>query len=160
KGSTYFATFGRGMQRFDNGSTQLVWPSNAGEQRKVIGLFADGDERLLIGTASEGLFTFEGNQGKADPAFVKLEGAPVRGMRRTGDGTLWVGTGRGLSICKQASECNVVASRLDIRGVTANHNTDQIEVWCATGGGLLKVRLDETFGPIVSQLDVEQGLPS
>src|SRR4030095_7344346 len=65
-----------------------------------------------------------------------------------------------LGICKQDSDCAIVAGRLDVRSVTANRNSNQIEVWCATGGGLLKVRLDETFGPIVSQLDVEQGLPS
>jgi signal transduction histidine kinase/ligand-binding sensor domain-containing protein len=160
KGSAYFATFGRGVQRFDNNSPQLIWPPNAGEQRKVIGLSADGDERLLIGTASEGMFAFDGTQAKTDPAFDKLKGGPVRAMTRTNDGTLWVATGRGLSICKQGSECSVVAGRLDVRSVTANHNPNQIEVWCATGGGLLKVRLDETFGPIISQLDVEQGLPS
>ena len=160
KGSTYFATFGRGVQRFDNGPTPLIWPPNAGEQRKVISLFADGDARLLIGTVTEGVFAFDGNQAKSEPAFEKIKGVPVRAIERTNDGTLWFATGRGLSICKQGTDCVSVAGRLDVRSVTANRNTDQIEVWCATGGGLLKVRLDEAFGPIVSQLDVEQGLPS
>jgi len=35
------------------------------------------------------------------------------------------------------------------------------EVWCATtGSGLLKITRDDQLGPIVSQLDAEQGLPS
>ena len=160
KGSTYFATFGRGVQRFDNGPTPLIWPQNSGEQRKVVSLFPDSDSRLLIGTASEGVFAFDGTQAKSDPAFEKFKGAPVRAMERTTDGTLWFATSRGLSICRQDTECITVAGRLDVRSVTANRSTDQIEVWCATAGGLLKVRLDEAFGPIVSQLDVEQGLPS
>jgi signal transduction histidine kinase len=34
-------------------------------------------------------------------------------------------------------------------------------MWCATSGaGLLKIQLDEQVGPVVSQLDAEQGLPS
>ena len=95
-----------------------------------------------------------------DPAFAKLKGLAIRAMERTSDGTLWFATNRGMSICKQGAECVVVAGRLDVRSVTANRNSDRIEVWCATGGGLLEVRLDESFGPIISQLDVEQGLPS
>ena len=160
RGTPYFATYGRGVQRFESGSTQLVWPQNTGDQRKVISLFADGDSRLLIGTATEGVFSFDGNQATTDPSFADLKGVAVRGIVRTKDGTLWFATSRGLSICKQGTKCVVVAGRLDVRSVTANPNTDQIEVWCATAGGLIKVRLDETFGPIVSQLDVEQGLPS
>lgn len=160
RGTTYFASFDRGVERYENGSTQFVWPSDSGEQRKVVSLLADGDSRLLIGTATEGVFAFDGTQGVSDPAFAKLKGLAVRAMERTSDGTLWFATNRGLSICKQGSECVVIAGRLDVRSVTANRNSDRIEVWCATGGGLLKVRLDESFGPIISQLDVEQGLPS
>jgi signal transduction histidine kinase/ligand-binding sensor domain-containing protein len=160
RGTTYFASYARGVERYENGSTQFVWQSESGEQRKVVSLLADTDSRLLIGTATEGVFSFDGTQTTSDPAFVKLKGLAVRAMERTNDGTLWFATSRGLGICKQGVECIVVAGRLDVRSVTANRNSDRIEVWCATGGGLLKVRLDESFGPIVSQLDVEQGLPS
>ena len=37
---------------------------------------------------------------------------------------------------------------------------DAPEAWCATtGGGMIKILIDKTQGPVVSQLDVEQGLP-
>jgi hypothetical protein len=43
----------------------------------------------------------------------------------------------------------------------ANLNETSGDVWCATrGNGLLRIRLDATVGPIVSELDNEQGLPS
>src|SRR5262249_21850299 len=42
---------------------------------------------------------------------------------------------------------------------TANDRANQI--WCATvGSGLFKISLDDQFGPLVSRVDIEQGLPS
>jgi signal transduction histidine kinase len=43
-------------------------------------------------------------------------------------------------------------------------SADQVhakQIWCATvGNGLIKIVLDDQFGPVVSRMDVEQGLPS
>jgi signal transduction histidine kinase len=45
--------------------------------------------------------------------------------------------------------------------VFANRTGNNVEAWFATtGNGMLKIRLDESLGAIVSQLDAEQGLPS
>ena len=50
-----------------------------------------------------------------------------------------------------------VEARYLARGPGGNQN----EVWCGTtGSGLLKISLDDQLGPVVSQLDAEQGLPS
>jgi signal transduction histidine kinase len=161
RGATYIASFGRGVERVEDTRTRLVWPSDATEMREVISLFADGDAGLLIGTTNEGVFIFDGQQVRTDPAFAKLKGAAVRSIDRTSDNTLWLATSRGVYLCRPGSECAPVAPGFDVRSVTANHNGNSIEAWCATtGGGLLKIRLDESAGAIVSQLDVEQGLPS
>ena len=63
RGTTYFASFARGVERYENGSTQFVWRPDSGEERKVVSLLADGDARLLIGTVTEGVFAFDGSQG-------------------------------------------------------------------------------------------------
>lgn len=160
RGSTYFASYGRGVERYEGGSAGLVWPQDAGELRKVVSLHADSETRLLIGTATEGVFSFDGRESRNDPAFATLKGLAVRAIESTPDGVLWFATNRGLYICRPNTECVVVANRLDVRALTVNRGSKQTELWCATDGGLLKVRLDESQGPIVSQLDVEQGLPS
>ncbi len=161
RGVTYIASFGRGVERVEEARTRLVWPSDAAETREVISLFADGDARLLVGTTNEGVFVFDGQQTRTDPAFAKLKGAAVRSIDRTSDNALWLATSRGVYLCRPGSECAPIAPSFDVRSVTANHNANSNEAWCATtGGGLLKIRLDESVGPIVSQLDAEQGLPS
>jgi signal transduction histidine kinase/ligand-binding sensor domain-containing protein len=161
RGATYIASFGRGVERVEEARTRLVWPSDAAETREVISLFADAEARLLIGTTNEGVFVFDGQQVRTDPAFAKLKGAAVRSIDRTSDNTLWLATSRGVYLCRPGSECAPAAPAFDVRSVTANHNGGSNEAWCATtGGGLLKIRLDDSVGPIVSQLDAEQGLPS
>ena len=53
------------------------------------------------------------------------------------------------------------ASGNDARALAVIPNANSNEVWCATAGaGLLKATIDKDVGPIVSQLDSEQGLPS
>ncbi|HEX6732572.1 MAG TPA: two-component regulator propeller domain-containing protein, partial [Pyrinomonadaceae bacterium] len=160
RGTTYLASFGRGLERYEGGTPRLVWPQDSGEMRKVVSLLADGETRLLIGTATEGVFSFDGRETRNDPAFANLKGLTVRAIERTMDGVLWFGTNRGLYVCPANKECVVVANRLDVRALTVNPDSKHTEVWGATGGGLMKVRLDESQGPIVSQLDAEQGLPS
>ncbi len=160
RGNTYLASYGRGVERIEDSGARLVWSYDDAAAREVISLYADGDARLLMGTTNDGVFVYDGQQRKSDPAFATLKGSTVRSIDRTSDGALWFATSRGVYRCPQNADCASVAPGIDARTIVANHR-EQNEVWCATTGhGLVKIRLDDDLGPIVSQLDAEQGLPS
>jgi signal transduction histidine kinase len=159
RGTTFIASFGRGLERFDDGRPRVVWPVSSGGTRDLISLLADGEKRLLLGTLKDGVLIYDGQEVKSEPAFASLKGTPVRSIEQTSDGTLWFATSRGVFVCKAGSECSVAVSDFDARSLHVDKQRN--EVWCATtGGGLLKIVLDPVVGPVVSQLDVEQGLPS
>lgn len=161
RGSIYVASYGRGVERFEESRLQPVWNPNLAVPRDVISLFADGDRRLLVGSASDGVLSFDGSEVKHDPAFAKLKGSTVRSILSTPDNTLWFATNRGVYICKADSDCLLAAPGFEARSLARDPEDKQNEVWCATtGSGLLKIKLDDEAGPVVSQLDVEQGLPS
>jgi signal transduction histidine kinase/ligand-binding sensor domain-containing protein len=157
----YIASYGRGVEKFEANRLTNIWSANSTIPRDVISLFADGERLLLIGTATDGVFTYDGSEVKADPAFVKLKGSTVRSIQSTPDKTLWFATNRGVYACRPDSDCILAAPGYEARFLASRPEGKQNEVWCATSGaGLLKIRLDDQVGPVVSQLDAEQGLPS
>jgi len=161
RGSIYVASYGRGVERLEETRLQNLWNPNLAVPRDVISLFADGDRRLLVGSASDGVLSFDGNEVKQDPAFAKLKGSTVRSILSTPDNSLWFATNRGVYLCKPETECVLAAPGFEARSLARDAEAKRNEVWCATtGSGLLKIKLDDQAGPVVSQLDVEQGLPS
>ena len=160
RGSTFFAIYGRGVEHLDNGRNSLAWPNATASNREVISLLADSDSRLLIGTARDGVFSSDGKTIETESSFDPLKGPAVRAMARTTDGSLWFGTGSGVFLCAVKSQCSQVVPNIDSRFLLPNSSTLN-EVWCGTrGNGLLRVRLDPALGPIIAELDSEQGLPS
>ena len=161
QGATYFAIFGRGVERIQGQRSSLSWPSNVSNSREVISLLADGDARLLIGTTKDGVLVSDGKSIAPDAPFPILKGATVRTMTRTRDGSLWFGTPNGVYLCKTDNNCNVVVPNVDVRYLGADLSRETNEVLCGTrGNGLLRILLDPIVGPIVAELDSEQGLPS
>ena len=151
------------LQRIEGSRARLVWPTNADatHEREVMSLYADGETRLLIGTIRDELFVFDGHKTEADPAFAPLKNSGVRAIDRSNDGTLWFATSRGIYACRPGTACALVAAEVDARSAFANRDGNNIEAWFATtDSGMLKIRLDEQLGAIVSRLDAEQGLPS
>ena len=158
RGQTFIASFGRGVEQYQDGRIKNVWPRQAPSE--VISLFADGDSQLIVGTVKDGIVFFDGQRSKAEPALGEFEGVAVRSVTRTRDNTLWVATARGVYLCPGEQPCSLAAGGNDARAVVGGTDADKTEVWCATtGAGLLKISLD-SVGPVVSQLDAEQGLPS
>ncbi len=156
--TTYIATFGRGVERIDGGRAKLVWPNGSSESAEALSLFADGDRQLLIGT-TKGVALFDGQTGKTDPMFDSIKGATVRSIDGAG-GLIWIGASSGVFIC-QNGNCTNAAPGFEARSVVVSHDSNLKEAWVATtGGGLLKILIDGTHGPILSRLDIEQGLPS
>ncbi len=161
RGSVYVASYGRGVERLDENRLQNLWGANMAVPRDVISLFADGERRLLVGSASDGVLSFDGAAVKQEPAFAKLKGSTVRSILSTPDNTLWFATNRGVYLCKPEQECVLTAPGVEARSLARDPEKKQNEAWCATtGNGLLNIKLDDEAGPVVSQLDVEQGLPS
>ena len=82
-------------------------------------------------------------------------------MTRMTTGLLWFGTSNGVFACAPQQACNVAVPNVDARVVFPVLDDNVSEIWCGTrGNGLLRIRLDPVFGPVVNQLDSEQGLPS
>jgi signal transduction histidine kinase len=160
-GATYFAIFGRGIDRIDGNRTSLTWPNTTATAREVISLLADGEQRLLIGTVRDGVFSSDGKTITEEPVFAPLKGPAVRSIARTPDGSLWFATSNGVFLCRAGGECSLTLPNIDARYVLAIQSDKTNEVWCGTrGNGLLRILLDPIVGPVVSELDSEQGLPS
>ncbi len=161
-GVTYLATYGYGVEKLQGSQRSLVWPETNSDSRlrEVTALGNDGRERLMIGTASGGVFLFDGKQTTNDAAFDRLKGEAIWSLLPTGS-DMWVASGKGLFL-NQAGKLRDVIPGINARSLSASGNDgDGKQIWCATvGNGLYKVALDDQFGPVVSRLDIEQGLPS
>ena len=164
RGAVYIASYGRGVEKFEANRLTNIWSANSTIPRDVISLFAESDRRLLVGTATDGVFAYDGAEVKAEPVFAKLKGSTVRSIQSTPDNTLWFATNRGVYLCKSGGDCALAAPGFEARFLARDADGKQNELWCGTSGsGLLKISLDDQLGPlgpIVSQLDAEQGLPS
>lgn len=161
RGATYFASYGRGVERFDERHTSTIASGNSTMPREVISLLSDADARLFIGTAKDGVLTFDGQDVKPEPALTNLKGVSVRSMARTNDGSLWFATSRGVYLCGSSAACTLAVPNVDARFLLSHNDEKVPEVWCGTtGNGLLRILLDPKLGPVVAQLDSEQGLPS
>jgi signal transduction histidine kinase len=161
RGATYFAIFGRSIDRMDGGRSSLTWPNTAASVREVISLLGDGEDRLLIGTTRDGVFASDGKTIREEPGFAEIKNSAVRSMARTPDGSLWFGTSSGVFLCRTGASCNLTIPNIDVRYLFAIQSDKTNELWCGTRfNGLLRILLDPVVGPVVSELDSEQGLPS
>ena len=159
---TYIGTYGYGVEKLQGSQRTLVWPDpNADNHlREITSLGRDASDRLLIGTASAGVFIFDGKQMTTEPALEKLKGDAVWSFL-TDDAGIWMASAKGLFLFRNG-ELKDIAPGVNARSLALS--TDDIhakQIWCATvGNGLMKVALDDQFGRVVSRLDIEQGLPS
>jgi len=161
-GTTYIATWGYGVEKLQGSQRTLVWPeANADSHlREITSLGKDANERLLIGTGTAGLYSFDGKQTASDPALEKLKGDAIWATLAD-DAGLWIASSKGLFLLR-AGELKDIATGIKARSLTASaDDVHAKQIWCTTvGAGLIKVALDDQFGPVVSRLDIEQGLPS
>lgn len=150
QGKTYAAIFGRGVVRLDDQT--LVFDDNAPTT-----IFAD-KEKLWIGTAQNCVFVFDGTNITQPPQFKNLRGGAIRKIVRDGKNNLWLSGERGLFVYRQTGEMQIVIADQDVRDADF---TGADDVWATTlKNGLVHLRDDPNFGWLVSDLNVEQGLPS
>jgi signal transduction histidine kinase/ligand-binding sensor domain-containing protein len=160
----YVASYGRGLERFlGPGRRELVWPRAGQDERgrEVVSLYADESRgRLWVGTANAGVFYFDGSNVKAEPALAPLGQSTVWGVSYA-EGWLWLATSRGLYALGPGDRFVALVGSVDARGVVAAEGVGAPQAWCVTAGmGLVRVVLDEQFGPLASRLGTEQGLPT
>ena len=161
-GTTYIATYGYGVEKLEGSQRSLAWPeASASDQvREVTCLARDDSDRLIIGTATQGVFFFDGKQTVTDSALDKLKGEAVWSAAADGS-SLWLATGKGVFLL-QSGRLKEIIPAVNARHVVIGTASDQSkQVWCATvGNGVFKAVLDDQFGAVVSRMDIEQGLPS
>jgi signal transduction histidine kinase/ligand-binding sensor domain-containing protein len=161
-GTTYIATYGYGVEKVHGTQRSLVWPEASADNqlREVTALGRDLNGRLVVGTASAGVFFWDGKQTSTDTAIEKLKGEAVWSFL-TENGGLWIAGTRGIFFYK-SGQLREVAPGVNARALYLSADNSRAgQVWCATvGSGLLRVSLDDQFGGIVSRFDIEQGLPS
>lgn len=163
-GGVYVASYGRGLERFlGPGRRELLWPRAGQDERgrEVVSLYADETRgRLWVGTANAGVFYFDGSTVRPEPALAPLGQSTVWGVSYA-EGWLWLATSRGLYALGPGGRFVALAGGVDARAVVATEGADAPQAWCVTAdAGLLRVRIDEQFGPIASRLGTEQGLPT
>ncbi len=160
-GETFIATYGYGVEKVQGSRRTIIWPDEAADNhlREVTSLGADANGRLLIGTASAGVFFFDGKQTTTDASLEKLKGNTIWSIVADG-AVIWLATDKGLYVF-QAGQLKEIVANVNAHTIVLDADNSRRQIWCATAGnGLLKVALDDQFGAIVSRLDVEQGLPS
>src|SRR4029079_13716281 len=96
-GTTYIGTYGYGIEKLQNSQRTLVWPDpNADSHlREITSLSKDSEDRLLIGTASAGVFIFDGKQTATENALEKLKGESVWSLLSEDSG-VWIASAKGL----------------------------------------------------------------
>ncbi len=161
-GATYIATYGYGVEKLTGSQRTFVWPAASADNRlrEVTALGRDPTGRLVIGTATAGVFFWDGKEARAETALEKLKGDAVWSALADSDG-LWLASARGLYFYK-SGELRELAPGVHARALFPSADNSRAgQVWCATvGNGLLRVSLDDQFGAVISRFDIEQGLAS
>ncbi len=150
QGKTYAAIFERGLKDVSNldGTSFLSGTTPTA-------LFS-GADRLWIGTSDGAVYSFDGRKATAEIGFDALRGSAVRKITAGGNNTLWIAGSAGIFRFENGV-LNRIVPNYDVRDLIA----DGTDAWAATvNGGLLHVGFDDLWGWIVSDLNVEQGLPS
>ncbi len=163
RGASYAASFGRGVERVEGLRRTLLWPAaGAGPTgRGVVSLFAEGDRALWIATAGGEVLRFDGQSVTTVPGLDVLKGSAVWEIQKSAEDLYWIASARGLYRFRRG-ELTQLVSGMDVRRLAIVRDEKGAEaVWCATAGsGLLKLLVTEGTGPLLSKMDVEQGLPS
>lgn len=152
QGKTYASVLGNGVRRIlEDGESERVFSNNS-----LITL-RSSDNKLWIGTAEDGVFSFDGKTVVAETSLAELKGTTIRQIAGNIDQGLWFATEKGLYVVQDGILTKVVPDMV-ARDVVIDKDGS---IWCGTVGfGLLHIKFDKEFGWIVSNLGVEQGLPS
>lgn len=148
RGETYAAIFGRGVLQIEN-------QTPISDENSPTALFAD-DANLWIGTASNGVYLFDGRQVRREKSLDILRGAAIRKIVKENETVFWLSGETGLYRYENG-ELQIIIAGQDVRDVSVSG----ADVWAATlRGGLFHLTFDAKLGWLTSDINIEQGLPS
>jgi signal transduction histidine kinase/ligand-binding sensor domain-containing protein len=151
QGATYAAVYGRGVLKISSGEAGSLVSND-----QTTTTICPGKDRLWIGTAGRGLFSYDGNSVKLEIAPETLKSGTIWNIANAVDGSLWIAGQHGVFRIVDGQVTQIDKTE-DVRDVIVIGNT----VWAATTThGLLHIRQDDRFNWLVSAFGFEQGLPS
>lgn len=158
---TYAAVFGRGVIAIPPGPKGSGLPDKGADLDPIqidedVTAVADGTERLWIGTASGGLYSFDGQTVRSEAPPELLNSGAIRKMVKAPDGVLWIAGEHGIFAFHEGQPEKIIEAA-DVRDLYVSGS----EIWAATTTrGIVHARRDERFGWLASSIGFEQGLPS
>lgn len=149
-GKVYAAILGKGVVDVTSGTQNVIFPDET-----ACSLLA-GRDRLWIGTAGHGLFSFDGRNVKSEVPPEILKSGTIWNMSLDADQNVWIAGEHGVFRVRDGQAEQIIVAE-DVRDVFVSG----ADIWAATTTrGLLHARHDEQFGWLVSAMGFEQGLPS
>ncbi|MGQ0542662.1 MAG: sensor histidine kinase [Blastocatellia bacterium] len=147
----YAAIYGRGVVNITDDNPVIVFNHDS------VTSIATGSKKLWIGTASRGLFSYNGLTVTEEIGPDELKSGTIWNMNQSSrDGPLFIAGQHGIFSVNDRKVEQIVAVG-DVRDVMSYGN----DVWAATTTrGLLHARYDDRFGWLTSAIGFEQGLPS
>lgn len=152
QGMKYGAVAGLGLAQVNNGVYSLRHADGA-----INALCSDQGRVLWIGTAGNGLFSFDGRDVKLEVPPDILKAGMIWRIRESVDTSVWIAGEHGIFEVLNSNEVEKVIEAEDARDVFIYGG----DVWAATTTrGLVHATRDEGFGWLVASVGFEQGLPS
>ena len=149
--STYAAIYGRGVVNIADSAQPVVFSESL-----VTSIYAD-TQKLWIGTAGKGLFSFDGSNVKSEAGPESLQSGTIWKITNGPDGRIWLAGEHGVFAFGNGQAERIVDAE-DVRDLVIGTEND---IWAATTTrGLLHARKFESYGWLVSAIGFEQGLPS
>jgi diguanylate cyclase (GGDEF)-like protein len=158
---TWVASAGGGVSRIEGGRIRVLREADGLASDEASALYEDEDGAVWIGSYTAGLTRWPPAQGAKRPQRFGLEqGLPhvdVRVLLRDRQGTLWVGTKRGLARFDDARQRFEPVAGLPEESVTVLLESRDGTLWAGTSGqGLLQLQ----DGALRQRLGRDQGLAS
>ena len=133
-GTLWAGTY-NGLAQLKDGRFRSYGPEQGLTDPYILSVFQDGRGTVWVGTQSEGLFRMQG--GRFVPGPRELARVPVFRMMEDADGTLWVGSARGLARIRGDS-VTLVNARHGLPGNAVYHAVDdgRGRLWLAGSWGV------------------------
>jgi signal transduction histidine kinase len=149
-GRIFAATFGSGLFLIEGEEPVLRYGHSS-----ITTLTNNGD-RILFGTAADGVFSFDGNQANNIVGQDVLGQGAVWTITVSDEGALLIGGEHGLFRIHEDANEQIIAGH-DVRSVVARGS----DIWAATSDlGIIHIRTDPIFGRVETVIGTEHGLPS
>lgn len=155
-GRMYAAVFGKGVFDItDKTRPRLVFANDS------VTSLGGYDGKMWIGTAGNGLFSFDGTNSTFEVSPDQLKSGTIWKIWQGGYQTpVWVAGQHGVFAIRNG-EIEQVLSVEDARDIWVDSGDTERDVWAATTTqGLIHARHDERLGWLTASIGFEQGLPS